>query len=48
VWTAAALKALCEALVAEGCVVVTTSNRPPWELPRHGLHELMFQHFLDT
>jgi predicted ATPase len=48
VWSAAALKALLEALTAEGCVVVTTSNRHPAELPRHGLHEAMFGHFLNT
>ena len=47
VFTAAALKALFESLAAEGCVVVVTSNRPPWELPRHGLHEDMFQHFIN-
>ncbi len=29
-----------EELVAEGAVIVTTSNRPPWELQDHGLHEV--------
>jgi hypothetical protein len=48
VFSAAALKALLEALTAEGVVVVTTSNRHPAELPRHGLHESMFGHFLNT
>ncbi|WIA43503.1 hypothetical protein OEZ86_009965 [Tetradesmus obliquus] len=48
VFSAAALKALLEALTAEGCVVVTTSNRHPADLPRHGLHEAMFGHFLNT
>jgi predicted ATPase len=48
VFSAVALKGLFEALVAEGCVVVATSNRAPWELPRHGLHEDMFSHFVDT
>lgn len=33
-FTAAALKGLLEALVAEGCVVVATSNRAPHELDR--------------
>lgn len=47
-FSAAALKALLEALTAEGCVVVTTSNRHPADLPRHGLHEAMFGHFLNT
>jgi predicted ATPase len=48
VFSATALKALLEALTAEGCVVVTTSNRHPADLPRHGLHEAMFGHFLNT
>ncbi|EFN56377.1 hypothetical protein CHLNCDRAFT_22490, partial [Chlorella variabilis] len=42
---AVALKGLVEALLAEGCVVVATSNRAPWELDRHGLHEDLFEHF---
>ncbi|GBF94229.1 hypothetical protein Rsub_06499 [Raphidocelis subcapitata] len=46
VWSAVALKALFEALTSEGCVVVATSNRAPHELPRHGLHEAMWEHFL--
>ena len=29
-----------EELIAEGAVIVTTSNRPPWELQDHGLHEV--------
>eukprot|EP00879_Flechtneria_rotunda_P031643 GHRR01034588.1.p1 GENE.GHRR01034588.1~~GHRR01034588.1.p1 ORF type:complete len:297 (+),score=107.91 GHRR01034588.1:56-946(+) len=48
VFSAAALKALLEVLTAEGCVIVTTSNRHPGDLPRHGLHEAMFAHFLNT
>ena len=28
------LKGLMEALMDEGCMVVTTSNRAPWELNR--------------
>lgn len=36
-----------EALIEEGCVVVMTSNRAPWDLNRHGLHEDLFQHFVD-
>ncbi|KAL4438248.1 hypothetical protein ABPG77_010609 [Micractinium sp. CCAP 211/92] len=47
-FTAAALKGLLEALVAEGCVVVATSNRAPHELDSHGLNELMFSHFQET
>ena len=31
---------IMEELVAEGAVIVTTSNRPPWELQDHGLHEV--------
>ncbi|KAL4857708.1 AFG1-like ATPase [Chlorella vulgaris] len=45
-FTAAALKGLVEALVAEGCVIVATSNRAPGELDRHGLHEHLFTHFV--
>ncbi len=46
VFAAVALKGLVEVLTAEGCTVVATSNRPPWDLPRHGLHEDMFGHFV--
>lgn len=34
--------------MSEGAVVVTTSNRPPWELQDHGLHEDLFAHFLGS
>jgi hypothetical protein len=37
-----------EALLAEGCVVVATSNRAPRQLERHGLHEALFSHFVDS
>ncbi|PRW45179.1 lactation elevated 1 [Chlorella sorokiniana] len=47
-FSAVALKGLFEALLAEGCVVVGTSNRAPAELDRHGLHEELFDHFLQT
>jgi len=47
-FAAVSLKALLEGLTAAGCVVVTTSNRTPRELPRHGLHEDMFDHLIDT
>lgn len=33
-FNAVALKGLMEALLDEGCVVVATSNRAPWELNR--------------
>jgi predicted ATPase len=46
VFSAVALKGLFEALLAEGCVIVCTSNRAPRELPGHGLHEDMFEHFV--
>lgn len=36
-----------EALLEEGCVVVATSNRAPWQLNRFGLHEDLFTHFVD-
>ncbi|KAF8066413.1 AFG1L [Scenedesmus sp. PABB004] len=48
VFSAAGLKALLEGLTAQGAVVVTTSNRHPGELPRHGLHEALWGHFLHT
>lgn len=47
-WTAATLKALFEGLTSSGCVLVLTSNRPPRELPRHGLHEAMFDNMIQT
>ncbi|GFR49686.1 hypothetical protein Agub_g11835 [Astrephomene gubernaculifera] len=48
VFSAVALKGLIEALTSAGCVVVATSNRAPHELPRHGLHEDMWGHFVTT
>lgn len=47
-FSAVALKGLMEGLTAAGCVVVTTSNRTPRQLPRHGLHENMFEHLIKT
>ena len=34
-----------EALSEEGTVIVATSNRAPWDLNRHGVHEDLFTHF---
>ncbi|KAG2426188.1 hypothetical protein HXX76_013169 [Chlamydomonas incerta] len=48
VFSAVALKGLVEALSGAGCVLVGTSNRAPEHLPRHGLHEAMWGHFVDT
>ncbi|GLI71253.1 hypothetical protein VaNZ11_016376 [Volvox africanus] len=48
VFSAVALKGLVEALTSAGCVLVCTSNRAPADLPRHGLHEDMWAHFVDT
>ncbi|KXZ47776.1 hypothetical protein GPECTOR_33g658 [Gonium pectorale] len=48
VFSAVALKGLVEALSSSGCVLVATSNRAPLELPRHGLHEAMWGHFIET
>ncbi|GIL54549.1 hypothetical protein Vafri_10294, partial [Volvox africanus] len=48
VFSAVALKGLVEALTSAGCVLVCTSNRAPLDLPRHGLHEDMWAHFVDT
>ena len=48
VFSAVALKALLEGLTQAGCVVVTTSNRAPRDLPRHGLHEDMFGNLIRT
>lgn len=36
-----------EWLFASGGVLVSTSNRPPWELNCHGVQEDMFDHFVD-
>ena len=47
-FSAVALKGLVEALTAAGCVLVGSSNRAPQHLPRHGLHEAMWGHFVDT
>lgn len=35
-----------EALLEEGCIIVATSNRAPWDFNRHGLHEALFSHFV--
>lgn len=48
VFSAVALKALIEGLTLSGCVVILTSNRTPRELPRHGLHEVMFDNMIRT
>lgn len=45
-YTAVVLKGLFEALMDEGGVLVCTSNRAPDELPRQGLHEDLFSHFV--
>lgn len=47
VFEALALKAMFEALIEDGCVPIMTSNKPPWELNKHGMHEDMFLHFVD-
>ncbi|GAB4817182.1 hypothetical protein N2152v2_004228 [Parachlorella kessleri] len=47
VFNIVALKGLMEALMDEGCVVVATSNRAPWELNRRGLHEDIFNHYIE-
>lgn len=36
-----------EWLFASGGLLVSTSNRPPWELNCHGVQEDMFDHFVD-
>jgi predicted ATPase len=45
-YNVAALKALTEAALADGGVLLATSNRPPGALARHGLHEELFAHFV--
>ena len=47
-FTAAALKAVFEAAISAGGVIVATSNRPPGELSSHGLHEAMFAHLQES
>eukprot|EP00884_Botryococcus_braunii_P008027 jgi/Botrbrau1/17225/Bobra.0621s0003.1 len=44
-FAAIALKGVMESLLEEGCVIVATSNRAPWDLNRQGLHEDLFEHF---
>ncbi|KAJ9522476.1 hypothetical protein QJQ45_008233 [Haematococcus lacustris] len=48
VFSAIALKGLVESLTKAGGIFVCTSNRSPDELPRHGLHEVLFDHFIGT
>jgi hypothetical protein len=43
-----ALKAACELLTSHGGVLVLTGNRALADLPRHGLHEAMFDHWVAT
>lgn len=45
-FTALALKGILENLLELGATLVFTSNRPPEDLNRHGLHEELFQHFV--
>jgi hypothetical protein len=40
------LKAACEGLAGTGGVMVLTGNRALKDLPRHGLHEDMFNHWV--
>lgn len=47
-YNVAAIKALTEAALGDGGSLVATSNRAPRELTSHGLHEAMFEHFVDT
>ena len=42
------LSGVMEALLEKGCIIVATSNRAPWELNRHGLHEDLFGHFVQN
>ncbi len=46
-YNVAALKALTEAALEDGGSIVATSNRAPKELSPHGLHEAMFEHFIE-
>ena len=48
VYNAAALKALIGSLQQRGHILVVSSNKAPSELHRHGLHENMFDHFIDS
>uniref|UniRef100_A0A061QZL7 Afg1-like atpase family protein n=1 Tax=Tetraselmis sp. GSL018 TaxID=582737 RepID=A0A061QZL7_9CHLO len=48
VFAAVALKGLLEVLSSEGTVMVMTSNRSPDELNSHGLHEDLFNHFVQS
>jgi hypothetical protein len=48
VFSAVALKGLTEAAAEEGVTLCATGNRAPRELERHGLHEDIFDHFVDS
>jgi chromosomal replication initiation ATPase DnaA len=47
-WLSVAFLGVMEALLEEGCIIVATSNRAPWDLNRHGLHEDLFGHFVQN
>lgn len=47
-YNVAALKALTEATLGDGGVLLATSNNPPTRLTRHGLHEDMFEHWIEV
>lgn len=44
----AAMKALLETTIRMNGIILTTSNRSPQELSRHGIHEDLFEHFIHT
>eukprot|EP00890_Picochlorum_soloecismus_P002909 jgi/Picsp_1/3619/NSC_06456-R1_lactation elevated protein 1-like len=44
----AAMKALLESTIRMNGIILTTSNRSPKELSRHGIHEDLFEHFVHT
>lgn len=47
-YNVAALKALYESTIDLNGCFLTTSNKAPHKLSRHGLHEDMFEHFLES
>lgn len=47
-WPGPVPAGVVEGLIEKGCIIVATSNRAPWELNRHGLHEDLFGHFVEN
>lgn len=47
-YNVAAMKSLMETALDMNGIIINTSNKHPYELSRHGLHEDMFDHFIQS